>query len=483
MQFSNRRNRRRAVVKLGTLLLTSTIFPEAILAARAAPATKISPVHSPAVNVRDFGATGNGLSNDSNAFSKALQLLSRKAIANRRLLIPDGTYVVGDLVISNGISIDGQSDRAVLIQSANSKYILSVNPHSGGDANPASNTKNIHIRNIQFSGWVDRRTFSEHIHLLNINACTGLVVENCTFSGFCGDGIYLGSSNQSGTERHNRNIVVRGCTFDGINGNNRNGISVIDCDGLVIEGCFFTNCSRKDMPGAIDIEPDDHKFHRVRNIVIRNNRISFCTGGVASISLYLPIHDYDLPPANIVIEGNHIDGNFGTNGISLRIAGDTRAADSLLDIRVTNNVIVNTLSPLIVGGIRGVLILQNILESSHQAVLVAHPSQGSCADITFTANQFLRLGQRSLNGVRVFSSKRVSFIRNEFRDCGPPNDGVGIALDVSEAIPVLPEIRQNRFEGGRSKRVALMLPPGIARNSWHSLTTTNMFSENIVPIK
>ncbi len=436
------------------------------------------------LNVRQFGATGDAITDDSEAFQRALTACAGTLSKPGVLLIPAGTYVVGDLVLPSNIMIRGEGLSSRLLQRTESRYIASVNPAGSGSPNIQKNTHGITLTAVSFVGQVERQGFEEHTHLLNVNACTKLSVNKCAFSGFRGDGIYIGSGNRAGIERHNENISITDCKFDGVNGNNRNAISVIDCTGLTIADCAFENCSRGDMPGAIDIEPNGDKFHRIKNITIRNNSISKCTGGVAAISVFLPVHGYDEPPRNIRIVGNRIDGNFTTNGISIRAAGDVRNDEASLDAEVLGNIVTKSLVPLTIGGVSGVVVHGNTFDTSAYAALVAHPSHGRCADITLTKNTFVKLGQRGMQGVRIFSSKRVSIRDNIFRDCGPANGGVGVALDVSATAPVMPEIRQNRFEStDNARRFALSLPVEASPETLLIVVAANQFSANIAAIK
>src|SRR5690606_26028940 len=45
-------------------------------------------------NVKDFGAVGDGLSNDTEAFQKAIQ-----SVSNGAILVPEGTYKITDLLL------------------------------------------------------------------------------------------------------------------------------------------------------------------------------------------------------------------------------------------------------------------------------------------------------------------------------------------------------------------------------------------------
>lgn len=83
---------------LGTLLLATTVYA----------------ADKPAVNVRDFGATGNGLTKDTAALQKALDTCA--AAGGGRVLVPDGVYLTGSLVIGPNTTLE-LANRANLVGS------------------------------------------------------------------------------------------------------------------------------------------------------------------------------------------------------------------------------------------------------------------------------------------------------------------------------------------------------------------------------
>lgn len=73
-------------------------------------------------NVKDYGATGDGSTDDTAAFNTWLT-----AASGKRGYIPDGTYRVGDLAVpATGTVIDGQGAGAVLKAKTGASYVLKI---------------------------------------------------------------------------------------------------------------------------------------------------------------------------------------------------------------------------------------------------------------------------------------------------------------------------------------------------------------------
>lgn len=183
------------------------------------------------------------------------------------------------------------------------------------------------VRDIAFEdfaviGWVAENQFSEQTHLFRINGVRGAIFRNLSVSGFQGDGIYLGSGLRLGDERHNSLVEIADCRFDGLNGNNRNAISVIDCDIFTLTDCSARRVTRSgdgtgripqtsaelrnprfglSMPGALTFEPDRvGRFPVIRNVQVQNWSVEDCGG--AAVALNLRENDsLDQPHAAIVL--------------------------------------------------------------------------------------------------------------------------------------------------------------------------------------
>jgi hypothetical protein len=89
------------------------------------PITQPPPVQAtPTVNVRDFGATGNGTTNDLPAIQNAIA--ATKA-SGAQVLFPAGTYLHTDVITANGVGLVGVGGASVLLANnpAASAVILS----------------------------------------------------------------------------------------------------------------------------------------------------------------------------------------------------------------------------------------------------------------------------------------------------------------------------------------------------------------------
>lgn len=228
------------------------------------------------VSVKDFGAIGNGVADDSAAFAAA-------AAAAHRVYVPSGTYLVdasnsGPFLPSN-THFFGDGETSVIGRYSYSPAKACFLTDSGG---PGTFITDIGFSNLKFRGRVDSLGHDEvYGHFIYLSGVKRVTIENCYFEGPRGDAIYIGSGPGGPlSERHNYEIVIRNNVFDGvINGvdGGRNAISVIDVNNILIDGNTFTTWSRNDMPGSIDFEPN-YSFGVIKNVRVVNNRFTNCAG-------------------------------------------------------------------------------------------------------------------------------------------------------------------------------------------------------------
>jgi len=361
------------------------------------------------------GADPTGVYDSSAAF--------RRAIAtSNSIFVPAGRFVIGDVTLRSGLSLRGAGQRSELAQRLGSQYGLWCD--SGSPA-ISDNFRDISIRSLQLRGRCEVDGFSEHQHLLNLNGVTRCLVEGVTFTAFRGDAIYLGSSNQGATERHNRDVTIRECMFDGVNHLNRNAISVIDCDGLTIDACRFERVARPDMPGAIDLEPDANPFHVVRNVRITNNRFVDIGGNVGAISLVVPAR-MATPSAGIVVSHNEIRGTRRA-AFCLLQRGVVDKASRPRGLEISHNsVLASADRPFHIEGVHQATIEDNRFVACHRSALVGYlPPALSVTELTMIGNRFEQCGWQDSAGLRVHDVLGARFERNEWIDCG--NGGPGAA--------------------------------------------------------
>ena len=242
-------------------------------------------------------ATKNDSSDDSYAFQCAIDNYNM-------VFVPAGKYVVGDIRIRSNRKLYGEGPSSYLCQAPGSKHVI-------GTISPSTSTSNnihhVELSDIMFTG-CDQTWIDEHHHLVAFWGVSDLIIDAVRFEKFRGDGLYLGGrvSRSSGgfdPPRHNHRVLVEYSVFDGVDRNNRNGISVVDGQNITIRYSQFILTTRNDMPGAIDIEPDV-PTEIARRIDIHQNSFFYIGGNVAAIATY-----FDHTPsywANIRITNNYI---------------------------------------------------------------------------------------------------------------------------------------------------------------------------------
>ena len=180
--------------------------------------------------------------------------------------------------------------------------------------------RNIKIQNINFEVHNDGNTFYEFMHTIKLIGVKGIVIENCTFNDFWGDAICLshyGDTPKTRERTRNQNVkILNNTIIGGDHHSNRNGISVVNGKNVLIKGNTIKNTSRKDMPGGIDIEPNNSAY-TIENIQIKDNVLDGIQGGVGAISI---VSYSDGPAHDIAIVGNTIRNS--RNGIHIYVKTD-----------------------------------------------------------------------------------------------------------------------------------------------------------------
>jgi hypothetical protein len=426
-------------------------------------------------NVRDF-IDENGVVG-STSFQAAMDA---SRLDGSGVYVPKGTYVIGDLVGYSNLAIVGDGWTSHLVKDPDAEFMLSVNPGAGGTADPDDNETNIYIADLWWEGLSVVSGFSEHNHALNLNAVSDVLIEGCKFSAFEGDGIYLGSSNEAGTERHNERVTIRDNTFDGVNQQNRNGVSVIDGTDVTIEGNTFTRCSRSDQPGAVDIEPDDNAFARIRNIRVIKNKFDDIGGGAGAIVLTLPRGQNALttPVFGITIEQNELTN---CRGINLgQVEGKTDAIQGL-GIRVINNTLVNVVRGLLLAGVKDVEVRSNRFQQLSSQPLIGGPlSTDKCQDVILSGNVWDRVDTVAGGGINVFSIDRFTIDNDTFIDCGKSDGTFGYCIDFNTGTSSYVTIKNSSFlDPGGKTDVAIQKEAGHTFTPGTNWQDNNLFGPGV----
>jgi len=361
-------------------------------------------------SVKDFGAKCDGVTDDAASFQKALN-------ASKTVFIPRGTCIVNSTILlragsdlrGDGMGVSTVKKGGISAASMGAFYAYSA---SAGEM-----LDGIQISKMTLDGQSDVFGFSEFQHLISLNGVKNALVDNVEFRGFQGDGLFIGSGASGRDERHNENITVRNNVFDGVNYSNRNGISILDGNGILIEGNSFRNTSQNNMPGAIDIEPEN-SYHLVKHITIRNNDFANIGGNVAAIAFVLN-QSISKASSGFRVIGNSILGaNVGIVFLSrIRPNKDTIQHDFV----VSNNIVTTSGRAFVLSGVKGFNVYANAFTGAGSPSLVGYLAEtDKCMDGNIYDNVFW---DKKHDGLVVFSAENVQIYSNRFVDTGRANIG------------------------------------------------------------
>jgi hypothetical protein len=161
-------------------------------------------------------------------------------------------------------------------------------------------SSNVEVFGGTFDGNVQAQpTWQEQQHAIQVRGSAHVTIHDCTFVNLSGDGVLVYQASND--------VTIQRCTFRGQN-TNRNGVSITNAQHCRITDCTFEGMTRPDMPGPIDLEPDEPQ-ERVADILIARNEIVGTGQPVqAAINVFNAIAKADI--ANITIEQNRIRNSF-----------------------------------------------------------------------------------------------------------------------------------------------------------------------------
>jgi len=150
-------------LRVAALLLVITL---ALLPRDAGAATTAS--------VRDFGATGDGATDDTVAIQRAIDAAGASSV----IFFPPGTYRVTRLRIGSRTALVGAAAGAVTLRNDEAAGRNFSGIVTGGTS--AEGVSDVEIRNLTFERTVETDAFDEHVYLQN---CQRVVIESSRFVG------------------------------------------------------------------------------------------------------------------------------------------------------------------------------------------------------------------------------------------------------------------------------------------------------------
>ena len=353
--------------------------------------------------------------------------LTAAAASGLSVYIPSGIYKIkGSVVLPANVQLIGAGMYATSLQEtgtfADGKGLLYAE-------STASTLTGVRVSDLTLDGQVATLLFAEWQHLLSLNGVLNADIERVRFLGFRGDGLFLGSGYSGTLTEHNANIMINNCLFNGVNNQNRNGVTVVDGNGVTVQNCLFTNCTSATMPGAIDVEPDN-AYNVIKNISILNNQFTSNGGSNGSISFFFGSNSYT--PTNIIVDGNNVESSGNDLGVMFIQSGNATQAQQQA-IVFSNNRVKNTVRGIHVAGINGIIISDNAIDTTSQAPLIGYSDSASGnLNVKILNNKFTRLDTVGGSGLSIFTVSDLVLANNSFLDCGAANGTFGYAINFAQ---------------------------------------------------
>lgn len=290
------------------------------------------------INVKAYGAVGNGVADDTEAINAAINALPA---AGGTVYVPDGVYMIRVANPYSGSLIDG----SIRIRS-NMTFKMSNQATLRAITNGMNNYTILHVigkTNVNIDGGILQGERYTHTGPepgqagmgIWISGSTNVRIVGVTCKEFWGDGIYNG---YTPANADSKNIFVSGCY---LLENRRQGISITAVNQMTVTGCIFENTQGTDPAAGIDIEPELGGV--VSQVAITGNVFKGNKIGIAGV----------VTTGYTSIVGNTFDGNttygvhLGTgkyynvvgntfrnnslNAIFMNFAEDSVVADNLID--------------------------------------------------------------------------------------------------------------------------------------------------------
>ncbi|MGJ7919520.1 right-handed parallel beta-helix repeat-containing protein [Neobacillus sp. LXY-4] len=233
------------------------------------------------VNVKDFGAKGDGIHDDTDAFQDAIDNLSKKGGGD--VIIPIGTYILQPIFLKSKVNLVGENRDNVIIK---------LSDHAPDDYTRVINlinTSNTKIQNITCDGNNKNHPNGiEHMHCIFAWDSKKILIDNNRLINAVGDGISI-----SGSSKTSNYVII---SNNILKNNRRSNIVLEQVNNLEI----FNNISTSNIGRpALHFEPwEEMSFYNAEihdNSFISNTE-GYCVqleGGKDSGNFYHNVDFYD----------------------------------------------------------------------------------------------------------------------------------------------------------------------------------------------
>lgn len=254
-----------------TVSSPTTIAPTTTAPTTTAPTT---PLPSGSYNVKDYGAKGNGVADDTAAINNAINYAYSKG--GGTVFIPDGTYMIN---VSNSSSVNLKSNIKLMLSN---NATLKAKPTSSSlyAVVKAGAVKNVEIVGGRIVGdrYSHLSTSGEAGRGIQITGSNNVRVADVRISDSWGDGIYIGSNT---AQNYSENVDIERVNIDN---NRRSGITVISAKSLTIRDAVINKTNGTLPQCGLNFEPN-YKTDFLQNILVENLKVTNCANYGLQISL------------------------------------------------------------------------------------------------------------------------------------------------------------------------------------------------------
>jgi polygalacturonase len=362
------------------------------------------------VSVKDFGATGDGVTDDSDAFNNAIA-------SSESVYVPAGTYILTTVELLANTHLYGDGAASILKQKETTAATWTRMLFARSASN-STYVENITIENLQLLG-NSASGLVEVMFLLSLEGTINTIVSNCLFKAFQGDGIYVGWEVATGDAdcRNCKDVLITNCIFDGVDNNNRQCISVVGGDGVTISNNVFKNSTDVTMPGAIDVEialPNNAGTgpQVLKNIIITGNQFYNCGGYTGCIDLNIANY---LGAKNFVISNNVARTSTGTGGETFVGVKASTTGANYADIVISGNTSTYRYPFYVVGTVYGIVIDGNTFEALSNGFLGNVAATDYVGEVVVSNNRFQGTPGTTAQGLYILRGDGINIIGNTFK--------------------------------------------------------------------
>lgn len=282
------------------------------------------------VNVKSFGAKGDGKTDDTLAIQKALNNANK-------VIVPKGVYMI------NAVLSLKMNSNQILEFEDDAEFVAITNSASAYTVISIENKENIKLINAKIKGERFSHTgaVGEWGACVRVISSRNILIENCYFSESWGDGLYIGASDKTMHSECEKLILKKVICSD----NRRLGMALTAVRKMDIYDSVFKNTGGSSPESGIDIEPNDGFYCediKLYNCSMYNNNTSGFIASIVSKGIVRNIDLYDCEMSDNKFDGAELIGAINTCFLKCTFNRNRNGVNSYvnsIDTKIINSMI------------------------------------------------------------------------------------------------------------------------------------------------